>query len=428
MIKFLKIFLFFFTFLIFGIKIFSQNKIINLKEVIIQTNKKDVFKKTDLYDINDSIDEPNIEGFYALNIFNETISNEIWFTTNKNCINVNIEKENAFKGKTSLHIKWDKISGGCNWIGMGFGWNDWQGKDLTSITGKAAIQLYVKTKGDTLKSLPLALALEDYSGVQAYTGFSPSFIEGGKITSNWTKVTIPFSVFPIVQTDLDISKIKQFIIQFEADGDLIFDEITVVPFEGILKPKFTASMLTKEIIIDGQLNSEEWGISPILINDLNKIFIKYDQNNIFIAANIVESNPLINKFDDSEIWNGDAIELSIGTNSEADLSRTRYLLSDFQIGIKCAQDAYVWNWKNKSRINNAEIKTLKTNDGYSIEVKIPLISFGDFRLENGKKYGFEIAIDDADQSGKRIKQIRWASPHQEGFNLNPSLWGLMYVN
>ena len=187
-------------------------------------------------------------------------------------------------------------------------------------------------------------------------------------------------------------------------------------------------MLTKEIIIDGQLNSEEWGISPILINDLNKIFIKYDQNNIFIAANIVESNPLINKFNDSEIWNGDAIELSIGTNSEADLSRTRYLLSDFQIGIKCAQDAYVWNWKKKSRINNAEIKTLKTNDGYSIEVKIPLISFGDFRLENGKKYGFEIAIDDADQSGKRIKQIRWASPHQEGFNLNPSLWGLMYVN
>lgn len=179
-------------------------------------------------------------------------------------------------------------------------------------------------------------------------------------------------------------KIKQFIIQFEADGDLIFDEITVVPFEGNLKPKFSVSMLTKEIIIDGQLNSEEWGISPILINDLNKIFIKYDQNNIFIAANIVDINPLINKFNDSEIWNGDAIELSIGTNSEADLSRTRYLLSDFQIGIKCAQDAYVWNWKKKSRINNVEIKTLKTNDGYSIEVKIPLISFGDFRLENGK--------------------------------------------
>ena len=413
--------------LCFETKLVSQNKVIDLNEVTITGQKKTVFKELSLYDVADSIDEPNIEGFYALNLFNDNLSNEIWFTKNKNCITANVDNVNHFAGKSALKIKWDKMSGECNWIGMGFGWNSWLGKDLSSITDKAAIQFYAKTNGDTLTTLPLAIALEDYSGTQAYTGFSKTFIQSGKLTGTWSKVIIPINAFPIKQTDLDISNIKQFIIQFEATGDLIIDEITIIPFTGNLKPKFSAQKTSKPVNIDGNINIEEWELAALSINEKNNVFIQFDANNMYLAAQIIDEHALMNKFEDADIWNGDAIEFSVGTNAEADLNRTRYLLSDFQIGIKCVENAYVYNWKNKSKITNAEVKVLKNNSGYSIEVKIPLSSIGDFKPELGKAYGFEIAIDDGDQSGKRIRQHRWASSHMEGFNLNPSLWGLMII-
>jgi hypothetical protein len=406
-----------------------KRKEIDIKEITVSDKKKSVFKQSQLYDIEDTLNEANIDGFYALNLFSDALSKEIWFTENKKCIDAAVDNINKYKGNNALHIKWDKISGGCNWIGMGIGWNGWQGKDISGLVGKAAIQFFARTKGDTLKGLPLALALEDYSGVQAYTGFSPSFIEGGKITANWTKISIPFNVFPIAQTDLDIFNIKQFIMQFEAEGDLIIDEITIVPFEGILKPKFDAYKVSSKIIIDGRISDEEWGRKSLLIDDLHKININYDDENLFIAATIFDKHPLINNQNDNEIWNGDALEISFGTNASADINRTRYLWSDFQIGIKATdKQPYVWNWKKKSIIAAAEVKINKTDYGYQIELKIPFSSIGDAKMIKGEKYGFEIAIDDGDASGKRIKQTRWASPQQEGFNINPSLWGLINLN
>ena len=122
------------------------------------------------------------------------------------------------------------------------------------------------------------------------------------------------------------------------------------------------------------------------------------------------------------------MEISFGTNASADLNRTRYLWSDFQIGIKATDKPYVWNWKKKSIITDAEVMINKTDYGYQIEIKIPFSAIGDAKMIKGEKYGFEIAIDDGDASGKRIKQTRWASPQQEGFNINPSLWGLINLN
>ena len=405
-----------------------KRKEIDIKEITVSDKKKSVFKQSELYEIEDTLDEPNIDGFYALNLFSDALSKEIWFTENKKCIDASVDNINKYKGNNGLHIKWDKISGGCNWIGMGIGWNGWQGKDISGLIGKAAIQFFARTKGDTLKGLPLALALEDYSGVQAYTGFSPSFIEGGKITANWTKITIPFNVFPIVPSDLDVFNIKQFIMQFEADGDLLIDEITIVPFEGILKPKFDAYKVSSNIKIDGSISDEEWGSKSLLIDDLHKIHINYDDKNLFIAASIFDKHPLINNQNNSDIWNGDALEISFGTNASADLNRTRYLWSDFQIGIKATDKPYVWNWKKKSIITDAEVMINKSDYGYQIEIKIPFSAIGDAKMIKGEKYGFEIAIDDGDASGKRIKQTRWASPQQEGFNINPSLWGLINLN
>jgi Carbohydrate family 9 binding domain-like len=409
--------------------LFSQNinEEIQLNQVDVEAKRKSGFKSTGLYDEQEEIEVKNIDGFYAVDLYHETITNEIWFTENKKCVSVLNESSTAYRGKNCLHIKWDKISGGCNWIGMGIGWNGWQGKDMGTIMNKTAIEFYARTTGDTLKGLPLALALEDYSGVQSYIGFSPAYIVGKKITANWTKIIVPLNAFPYRQNDLDISNIKQFIIQFEADGELFIDEITLVPFEGILKPAVQLTKNQNDIMVDGVINSTEWKGDTISLENNTNFFIQFDDQYLYLGGMVNDDSPLINTKDNNEIWNGDAIELAFGSNPEADMNRTRYLFSDFQLGIKLGTEQYVWNWKMKNRVEGAEVKTQLNADGYVIEAKIPLSTFGKFTFIEGKNYGFEIALDNGNASGKRITQTRWASSHAEGFHLNPSLWGIVKV-
>lgn len=407
----------------------SQNikEEIQLNQVDIESKRKTGFKNSSLYDEQEEAEAKNIDGFYAVDLYHETISSEIWFTENKKCVSVTNENSSPYKGNNCLHIKWDKISGGCNWIGMGIGWNGWQGKDMGTIMNKTAIEFYARTKGDTLKGLPLALALEDYTGVQSYIGFSPAYIIGKKITGNWTKIIIPLSAFPYKQNDLDISNIKQFIIQFEADGELFIDEITLVPFEGILKPSVQITKKQNEIIIDGTVNSNEWKGDTINLENNANFFMNFDDQFLYLGGIVKDESPLINTKDNNEIWNGDAIELAFGSNPDADMNRNRYLFSDYQLGIKLGTEPYVWSWKKKNKVEGAEIKTQIMNNGYSIEAKIPLSTFGTFNFIEGKNYGFEIALDNGNASGKRITQTRWASSHAEGFHLNPSLWGIVKV-
>ena len=393
-----------------------------------KTKNRIAFKKMDLYDSNAEDNQPNIEGFYALNLFSESLSNEIWFTPNKNCIQVEPTIQQKFSGEKCLKINWNKIGGGCEWIGMGIGWDAWSGKDISSIIGKSAIQFFVKTNGDTLKNLPLALALEDYSGTQAFIGFSNRFIDGGKITSEWTKITIPIEAFPFVQRDFDIFNVKQFIIQFEAEGSIYLDEISIVPFTGSLKASYSITKKSSIITMDGIDSPSEWNCNSILLENSHTLKFLYDEQFLYVFAKVFDKSPAINDSKDADIWNGDAIELALGTNPEAPANREFFMFSDYQIGIKISDKPYIYNWKKRKREENCNVEIKKYENYYTAEIQIPLTVFGDFKFLSQKKYGFEAAIDIGDASGKRMSQARWSSAHTEGFHKNPSLWGTLIIN
>jgi hypothetical protein len=89
--------------------------------------------------------------------------------------------------------------------------------------------MQIRSQTDTLKSLPLALALEDYTGSQCFIGFSAKYLNGKRIMpGSWTAVAIPLSDFPFERFQTQSDMIKQFIIQFEADGDVYIDNIKLV--------------------------------------------------------------------------------------------------------------------------------------------------------------------------------------------------------
>jgi hypothetical protein len=270
--------------------------------------------------------------------------------------------------------------------------------------------------------------LEDYSGIQAFAGFSNHFIQGGLITSQWTKIIIPIDAFPIESRDLDINNIKQFIIQFEAEGEIYLDEIKIVPFEGNTKPVYKLSRKSSEVSIDGMDSEGEWEGNFIQFGVAQQIKISYDDQWIYLLAKVKDKSPAKNSYSGSDIWNGDAIELALGTNPDASPFRENYLFSDYQIGIKIGDSPSIYNWKKKKMEEGCTVKISSHDTYYLAEAKIPLSVFGDFQFLVGKKYGFEIAVDLGDENGKRVSQYRWSSPYSEGFQKNPSLWGALIVN
>lgn len=387
------------------------------------------FKKQGLYDEDTRKVKKSIRDFTALDLYTDGLSDEIWKTNVNACIAMKQGFDRPKNGSSYLSIQWDKVAGGCSWIGMGIGWDGWSGKNLSAIYDTAAIQLYVRSTSVPIYNLPLALGIEDHSNQQVWIGFSAGFIENGVITKEWTKITIPLQLFNFEDENFDGSNVKQLIIQFEASGNIEVDAIEMVPYAGKLRNEIVATKKSANLKIDGSVASNEWQASTFsTINKKHQVAIQYDANNLYLAFNINDASPLINSKQGKDIWDGDALEIAFGSNPSANPKRKFYLLSDVQIGIRMNENPIIWNWKTNTPIENGHVKTTKTDKGYLVEIQLPIQQICGKELNASAIHGFEIGIDQGDEKGKRTHQDRWNNPSADGFNTNPSLWGQLKLD
>lgn len=387
------------------------------------------FKKQGLYDEDTRKVKKSIRDFTALDLYTDGLSDEIWKTNVTACIAMKQGFDRPKNGSSYLSIQWDKVAGGCSWIGMGIGWDGWSGKNLSAIYDTAAIQLYVRSTSVPIYNLPLALGIEDHSNQQVWIGFSAGFIENGVITKEWTKITIPLQLFNFEDENFDGSNVKQLIIQFEASGNIEVDAIEMVPYAGKLRNEIVATKKSANLKIDGSVASNEWQASTFsTINKKHQVAIQYDANNLYLAFNINDASPLINTKQGKDIWDGDALEIAFGSNPSANPKRKFYLLSDVQIGIRMNENPIIWNWKTNTPIENGHVKTTKTDKGYLVEIQLPIQQICGKELNASAIHGFEIGIDQGDEKGKRTHQDRWNNPSADGFNTNPSLWGQLKLD
>ena len=109
------------------------------------------------------------------------MTSEGWFTQAEGCIYAEVTKEAAYQSEFGIDLKWDRTKAGCPWLGFGFGWDNWTGKDLSNIKNIAAVQFYVRMVEGERVNIPWAVGLEDFTGAQAWLGMSANAIKAVKI-------------------------------------------------------------------------------------------------------------------------------------------------------------------------------------------------------------------------------------------------------
>lgn len=396
------------------------NRTVNLDAVTL-LGKKTRFKKVGLYD-ESFADRPNIKGFSQLEIFTDAVSDEVWTVKNATCIGIQPEtdEKDAF-----LKLNWNKDQDGCDWVGMGFGWDMWSAKDMAYIKDTIAIELEVRSTGKSFTNLPWAFGIEDYANRQAWLGYNTAFLMAKEITNEWTKVQIPFSLFPFDENELDLTSVKQLIIQFFSEGKVEINSIKIVPFTGKLRQETTASTSKISPKLDGDLS--DWKAPFTEFETGHSFAVHYSNDSLFVAVKVDDPSPGVNEQTGSNLWNGDAIEIAFSTNTNADPKRKFFLLSDQHIGINCGANPYAWDWKESVELKAINFKIQNNATGYTAEIAIPYKQLYKTTLKSGDKIGFEIAVDLNITEQKRQRQDRWNSKNVEGFHLSPGKWGEVEV-
>lgn len=215
-----------------------------------------------VYDVDPNPQRP-IDLFPYKDIFTDSEQTGIWGTKYHPCKEIVFDSVNNFSGNDHLHIKWDD-SGDCNYIGFGFKWGNYKGKNLLPIYNSAAIEFMIRLETEEKTKIPMFFSLLDYSGKQCNSKINLLDVEGKKMDTSWRKVRIPLSTFNYQKKDINISNIKELRVELQRSGDVHIDNMRIVSHQhnfGFDASDFTKSYNSFPIPI-GQEKKYWWGVNP----------------------------------------------------------------------------------------------------------------------------------------------------------------------
>lgn len=208
---------------------------------------------------------------------------EIFFDSNcsitygvkqNSCKNFRFEREGSFVGDDHLHFTW-KSKDECRYLGVGFPWGNYMGKDLESFEQNVAIEMMIRTDAEPLTKIPMIFGLRDYGGNQCMTGLNYLGIDGGQVDSVWRKARIPLASFKAREKGVNLKNIKELVIEFQRSGDIHIDNIRLVRHHhGYIRTddSFTTEVTSLPLVLGEKLDVW-WGINP-----------QHSQNIVFIPG------------------------------------------------------------------------------------------------------------------------------------------------
>jgi hypothetical protein len=204
---------------------------------------------------------------------------------------------------------------------------------------------------------------------------------------------------------------------------LVAKEAEDIKIDGVIEGDW---LKTSMIEIDADTNFLEGNIDSS--DDLSaEVRVLWDKGNIYLLAYVRDDFPMKNKYEKSDIWKGDCIELFISVDP-TEIPETGYSNSDFQILIGTNGRMWIPGQRTGGVRNDVPVLsravTKRHNAGYVLEAKINVANFWDrpFRVfKRSDILGFDVAIGDADTSGFRESKLIWNGT-EDGYK-DSAIWG-----
>ncbi|MBN2291581.1 MAG: hypothetical protein JXM70_04095, partial [Pirellulales bacterium] len=129
--------------------------------------------------------------------------------------------------------------------------------------------------------------------------------------------------------------------------------------------------------------------------------VAWDEKNLYLYIEVVDSTPMCNDMAGPSIWNGDAVELFVGKDNLD--QRGTMIFSDRQVLIRGARSAehpsaYFINAPQQYDIDVAVVRQTD-GKGYVVEAAIPFTALG-FEPKVHQELMFDLAIDDSAGKGR----------------------------
>jgi len=228
------------------------------------------FKTIALYDGIEP--EPNLPKPQTINQVVEPVifyddDSDMWGLEETVCKDASLTYDQVYSGNTAVKMSWDRSAEGCEFAGIGIGWDGYAGKDLSRLMDHAAIQFYVRAQEGKMYGLPIVLTLEDYSGGMGFAYTANKWFERTSIDTSWQKVVVPLSNFDLETENLDVTNIKQLQLELQQSGSIYLDDIKLVYFT----PKKVDPWMEEEelpdplavpvqLFDDSFINDNGWGL------------------------------------------------------------------------------------------------------------------------------------------------------------------------
>lgn len=263
----------------------------------------DSFKTVNLYE--SIINQPDpFESFSYKDIFIDSYRSKVWGVKSDNCKQITYDSINNFTGKDHLHLIWNKNEE-CKYMGFGFSWANFKGKNLAPLIDNSAIQLMIRVDSGSFSKIPMFFSLVDYNEKQCYSRINILGIEGGVIDQKWRKVIIPLSTFKYQKKGVNISNIKELRIQLERKGNVHIDDLKVVshhhPFK-TQKSNFNKTFDNFPVTL-GDVKKYWWGVNE-----------NYSDNFKFITSTSFVSDDSQEKTNTQIIFPEFEVSLSLDVN------------------------------------------------------------------------------------------------------------------
>lgn len=224
---------------------------------------------------------------------------------------------------------------------------------------------------------------------------------------------IPVEIFPFTGEPQEISaagKVENYDLRLKASRTFKISQ---------------AVCIEKPICLDGKITDAEYGNAPAYeLSSPDKSFnakfrFAWNQKNLFAGIQVKDSK-VVSKAPSNELYKEDCIEIYLDTAPSENLSADVY--QDHQGKLFCSPDGRLSNRIVKNGIRKIAMKDVKmkssvTEDGYVIEVIIPLSA--NEKFTKGTIWGLDFSAIDFN-SKDRLQFIwcgktPWDNPHEFGF-------------